>query len=73
MSWTKKDRKQFRETISREIQNKLEALRKCGGVPDGFEDDEPASLPKIAVILMAEEVGLSDRAKRELKNLRRMV
>lgn len=72
MSWNKKAHKQFRDLISLEIEKKLEALRRSGGVPDHFEEDEPASLPKIAVILVAEEVCLSDWAKGALVNLRRM-
>lgn len=70
MAWTKKQLKEFEGYILADFRKKLESLRQSGGVPDGFEDSEPASLPKIAMMLTTENIALTDNAKRELKNIR---
>lgn len=70
MAWTKKDIKKFEGYVLADFRKKLESLRRSGAVPDGFEDSEPASLPKIAMILATEDIALTDSAKRELKNMR---
>ncbi len=70
MPWTKKQLKEFEGYILADFRKKLESLRRSGGVPDGFEASEPASLPKIAMMLTAENMALTDNAKKQLKNLR---
>ena len=60
-------------TFRADVARKLSQLRQSGAVPDHFECSEPASLPKIALLLAAEEVVLSERAKQELKNMRHFV
>jgi len=70
MAWTKKELKQFEGYILADFRKKLESLRRSGAVPDGFEESEPASLPKIAMMLTTEDIALTDSAKRELKNMR---
>lgn len=70
MAWTKKQLKEFEGYVLKDFRAKLESLRHCGGVPDGFEDSEPASLPKIAMILATENIALTDCAKEVLTSLR---
>ena len=69
-AWTKAKHKEFERTIISEYRRKLAELRGCGGVHDALEECEPASLPKIALVLMGEQCGLSQWTKTEIKNLR---
>lgn len=72
-AWTKKQHKEFERSVILALNENITKLRRSGALPEGFEESEPASIPKIALALLGENLALSDNAKRELKNARHFV